>query len=80
MRSGRGCFSAHDYAIFWDWLYSQSAWLHVVTRIAWIGASFTSLRSISACASAGSPGAFGEEWQVHAAGFYHIQTYDRAAN
>ena len=67
----------YDYAIFWDWLSFAVRWLHVVTGIAWIGASFyfvaldLGLRQRPGL----PPGAFGEEWQVHGGGFYHIQKY-----
>ncbi len=66
-----------DFAIFWDWLSFAVRWLHVVTSIAWIGSSFyfvaldLGLRQRPGM----RVGAFGEEWQVHGGGFYHIQKY-----
>ena len=67
----------YDFAIFWDWLSFAVRWLHVITGIAWIGSSFyfvaldLGLRKVPHL----PPGAYGEEWQVHGGGFYHIQKY-----
>ncbi|MER2508048.1 urate hydroxylase PuuD [Amaricoccus sp.] len=67
----------YDFAIFWDWMAFAVRWLHVVTGIAWIGSSFyfvaldLGLRKVPHL----PPGAYGEEWQVHGGGFYHIQKY-----
>lgn len=66
-----------DLAIFWEWLSFGVRWLHVVTGIAWIGSSFyfvaldLGLRKRPDLPA----GAYGEEWQVHGGGFYHIQKY-----
>ncbi|MDN5786570.1 urate hydroxylase PuuD [Pseudorhodobacter sp.] len=67
----------YEMAIIWDWLAFATRWLHVITAMAWIGASFyfialdLGLRKV-----ANMPvGASGEEWQVHGGGFYHIQKY-----
>lgn len=66
-----------DFAILWDWIAFAVRWLHVITAMAWIGASFyfialdLGLRQVP-----GLPkGAHGEEWQVHGGGFYHINKY-----
>ncbi|MCF6113679.1 urate hydroxylase PuuD [Mesorhizobium muleiense] len=66
-----------DFAIFWDWLSFAVRWLHVVTSIAWIGSSFYFVAlDLGLRKRPGMPvGAFGEEWQVHGGGFYHIQKY-----
>ncbi|TPI29674.1 urate hydroxylase PuuD [Mesorhizobium sp. B3-1-6] len=66
-----------DFAIFWDWLSFAVRWLHVVTGIAWIGSSFYFVAlDLGLRQRPGLPaGAFGEEWQVHGGGFYHIQKY-----
>ncbi len=67
----------YDFAIFWDWMAFAARWLHVITAIAWIGSSFyfvaldLGLRKVPHL----PPGAYGEEWQVHGGGFYHIQKY-----
>ncbi len=67
----------YDFAIIGEWLTFAVRWLHVITAIAWIGSSFyfialdLGLRKHAAL----PPGAFGEEWQVHGGGFYHIQKY-----
>ncbi|TIQ33215.1 MAG: cysteine desulfurase [Mesorhizobium sp.] len=66
-----------DFAIFWDWLSFAVRWLHVITGIAWIGSSFYFVAlDLGLHQRPGLPaGAFGEEWQVHGGGFYHIQKY-----
>jgi uncharacterized membrane protein len=66
-----------DFAIFWDWLSFAVRWLHVVTSIAWIGSSFYFVAlDLGVRQRPGMRvGAFGEEWQVHGGGFYHIQKY-----
>lgn len=67
----------HDFAIFWDWLSFGVRWLHVITAIAWIGSSFYFIAlDLGLVKREGMPeGAYGEEWQVHGGGFYHIQKY-----
>jgi uncharacterized membrane protein len=67
----------YDFAIFWDWLSFAVRWLHVITAIAWIGSSFYFVAlDLGLRQRPGLPaGAFGEEWQVHGGGFYHIQKY-----
>lgn len=67
----------YEIAIIWDWLGFAVRWLHVITAMAWIGASFyfialdLGLRKVPNMPE----GAYGEEWQVHGGGFYHIQKY-----
>ncbi|MGB3277875.1 MAG: urate hydroxylase PuuD [Pseudorhodobacter sp.] len=67
----------HEMAIIWDWLGFAVRWVHVITAMAWIGASFyfialdLGLRKVPNM----PVGAYGEEWQVHGGGFYHIQKY-----
>ena len=67
----------NDFAIFWDWLSFGVRWLHVVTGIAWIGSSFYFVAlDLGLRQRPGMPvGAYGEEWQVHGGGFYHMQKY-----
>ena len=66
-----------EMAIIWDWLGFAVRWVHVITAMAWIGASFyfialdLGLRKVPNMPA----GAYGEEWQVHGGGFYHIQKY-----
>jgi uncharacterized membrane protein len=66
-----------DFAIFWDWLAFGVRWLHVITAIAWIGSSFYFVAlDLGLRQRPGLPaGAYGEDWQVHGGGFYHIQKY-----
>ena len=67
----------YDLAIIWDWIAFSVRWLHVITAMAWIGASLffialdLGLRPVPNMPK----GAYGEEWQVHGGGFYHIQKY-----
>jgi uncharacterized membrane protein len=67
----------YEAAIIWDWLGFAVRWVHVITAMAWIGASFyfialdLGLRKVPNMPE----GAYGEEWQVHGGGFYHIQKY-----
>ncbi|MBP2234493.1 putative membrane protein [Sinorhizobium kostiense] len=67
----------YEYAIAWDWLTFAVRWLHVITGIAWIGSSFYFVAlDLGLRQRPGLPaGAYGEEWQVHGGGFYHIQKY-----
>jgi uncharacterized membrane protein len=67
----------NDFAIFWEWLNFAVRWLHVVTGIAWIGSSFYFVAlDLGLRQRPGMPGgAYGEEWQVHGGGFYHVQKY-----
>lgn len=66
-----------EFAIIIEWLEFAARWLHVITAIAWIGSSFyfialdLGLRQVPNLPE----GAYGEEWQVHGGGFYHIQKY-----
>lgn len=67
----------YDLAIFWDWVAFSVRWLHVVTAMAWIGASFyfIALDLMLKPNDALPPGAYGEEWEVHGGGFYHTVKY-----
>ncbi len=67
----------YEYAIAWEWLAFAVRWLHVVTAIAWIGSSFYFIALDLGLVKRPHlpPGAYGEEWQVHGGGFYHIQKY-----
>lgn len=67
----------YDLAIFWDWIAFSVRWLHVVTAMAWIGASFyfIALDLMLKPNEALPKGAHGEEWEVHGGGFYHTVKY-----
>ncbi len=67
----------YEYAIAWEWLAFAVRWLHVITAIAWIGSSFYFIAlDLGLVKRDHLPaGAYGEEWQVHGGGFYHIQKY-----
>ena len=66
-----------------DWLNLLARWLHFITGVAWIGASFyfiwldNHLEPPRSEQDAGR-GVGGEVWSVHGGGFYHAQKY-RAA-
>ena len=67
----------YDLAILWDWIAFSIRWLHVITAMAWIGASFFFIALDLGLKKAPDmpDGVHGEEWQVHGGGFYHIQKY-----
>ena len=67
----------HEFAIIWDWLAFAIRWVHVITAMAWIGASFYFIAlDLGLRKSDDLPkGAHGEEWQVHGGGFYHVRKY-----
>lgn len=60
-----------------DWAELLVRWTHVITGIAWIGASFYFIAlDASLKPRAGLPaGVKGEAWQVHGGGFYNIQKF-----
>ena len=67
----------YDIAVLWDWVGFAARWLHVITAMAWIGASFYFIAlDLMLKPSADMPeGAHGEEWEVHGGGFYHTTKY-----
>ena len=67
----------YDFAIMWDWLAFAVRWLHIITAMAWIGASFyfIALDLMLKPADDMPEGASGEEWEVHGGGFYHTTKY-----
>lgn len=67
----------YDLAILWDWIAFSVRWLHVITAMAWIGASFYFIAlDLMLKPNAALPeGAYGEEWEVHGGGFYHTVKY-----
>ncbi|MBF9044050.1 cysteine desulfurase [Rhodobacterales bacterium HKCCE4037] len=66
-----------DLLVIWDWIAFSVRWLHVVTAMAWIGASFyfIALDLMLKPNDALPEGASGEEWEVHGGGFYHTVKY-----
>ena len=63
-----------------DWANVLLRWAHVVTGIAWIGASFYFVFLDSSLEQPTDPdlvakGVDGELWAVHGGGFYHQQKY-----
>ncbi len=67
----------YEFAIVWDWIGFAFRWLHVITAMAWIGASFyfIALDLMLKPAPDMPEGAHGEEWEVHGGGFYHTTKY-----
>ncbi|MFD1912870.1 urate hydroxylase PuuD [Halodurantibacterium flavum] len=67
----------YDLAVMGEWLEFAVRWLHVITAVAWIGSSFYFIALDLGLRKSPDlpPGAYGEEWQVHGGGFYHIQKY-----
>lgn len=67
----------YDFAVLWDWIAFAVRWLHVITAMAWIGASFyfIALDLMLRPADDMPEGAYGEEWEVHGGGFYHTTKY-----
>jgi uncharacterized membrane protein len=67
-------------AYLWDWLNLLVRWLHVITGVAWIGASFYFIWLDNHLRPPLRPeddarGVGGEVWSVHGGGFYHAQKY-----
>jgi uncharacterized membrane protein len=63
-----------------DWLNLLVRWLHLITGIAWIGASFYFVMLDNSLSPPKKPedarrGVFGELWAVHGGGFYNSQKY-----
>jgi uncharacterized membrane protein len=63
-----------------DWLNLLLRWAHVITGIAWIGASFYFVSLDNSLtppkdANDAAKGVGGEQWGVHGGGFYHHQKY-----
>jgi len=62
-----------------EWLNLIVRWLHVITGIAWIGASFyfvwldNSIRPPASGSELAKKGVSGELWAVHGGGFYNPQ-------
>lgn len=66
-----------------DWVNLLGRWVHMITGIAWIGASFYFVwldNHLKAPVSEADTekGVSGEVWSVHGGGFYHAQKYQVA--
>ena len=61
----------------WEWGSLLLRWLHVVTAMAWIGASFFFIHLDASLKPADDipQGKGGAAWQVHGGGFYRMQKY-----
>jgi uncharacterized membrane protein len=63
-----------------DWANLLLRWVHVITAIAWIGASFYFVMLDNSLEKPQDPesidkGVGGEQWAVHGGGFYNMQKY-----
>jgi uncharacterized membrane protein len=64
-----------------EWLNLVVRWLHIITGIAWIGASFyfvwldNTIRPPAPGSDLANKGVSGELWAVHGGGFYNPQKY-----
>jgi uncharacterized membrane protein len=60
-----------------DWLNLILRWAHLVVGIGWIGTSFYFIAlDLGLRKNPASPaGVYGEQWQVHGGGFYHVDKY-----
>ena len=67
----------YDVAVMWEWLAFSVRWLHVITAMAWIGASFyfIALDLMLKPNPTLPEAAYGEEWEVHGGGFYNTVKY-----
>ena len=67
----------YDWAVLEAWIEFAVRWTHVITAVAWIGSSFYFIALDLGLRKSPDlpPGAYGEEWQVHGGGFYHVQKY-----
>ncbi|MCK6401397.1 MAG: urate hydroxylase PuuD [Sphaerotilus natans subsp. sulfidivorans] len=69
-----------DIAYLFDWLNLLLRWAHVITAIAWIGASFYFVMLDNSLSppthdDLKKKGVDGEMWAVHGGGFYHSNKY-----
>jgi uncharacterized membrane protein len=69
-----------DFAYLQEWANLLLRWLHLITGIAWIGASFyfIALDNTLEKPADGNPLVKGEQWSIHGGGFYHKQKYEVA--
>ena len=63
--------------ILQEWGSFLLRWVHVITAIAWIGASFYFMHLDASLKPARDipAGKGGEAWEVHGGGFYQVQKY-----
>jgi len=69
-----------DFSYLFDWANLLLRWAHVITAIAWIGASFyfvllDNSLSLPEHVDLKDKGVDGEMWAVHGGGFYHSNKY-----
>lgn len=63
--------------VLWEWVSFFIRWIHVIAGIAWVGSSFYFVHLDQSLKPRDGlpPGAYGEDWQVHGGGFYHMVKY-----
>lgn len=69
-----------DLAYLAEWANLLLRWLHMITGVAWIGASFyfIALDNSLEAPKDGNPLVRGEQWSLHGGGFYHKRKYKGA--
>lgn len=69
-----------DTAYLMEWANLLLRWLHIITGIAWIGASFyfIALDNSLEAPKDGNPLVRGEQWSLHGGGFYYKRKYKGA--
>jgi uncharacterized membrane protein len=63
------------YPIAFEWGATLLRWLHVITGMAWIGASFYFMHLDASLRAVPDIKKGGEAWEVHGGGFYQVRKY-----
>ena len=63
------------YPVLYEWASLALRWTHVITGIAWIGASFYFMHLDASLKSVPDIPKGGEAWEVHGGGFYQVRKY-----
>lgn len=60
-------------SIILEWLGLAFRWIHIITAIAWIGASFYFNWLLNHLLTANDPKISGQLWAIHAGGFFNVE-------
>ena len=71
MRLSRGSM----FPVYWEWLSLALRWTHIITGIAWVGASFYFVHLDAHLRAVPDIPRGGEAWEVHGGGFYQVRKY-----
>ena len=63
------------YLVLYEWASLALRWTHIITGIAWIGASFYFMHLDASLKSVPDIPKGGEAWEVHGGGFYQVRKY-----